>query len=201
MPYKQYSAAAERNQQAILDRLRQLLIPHGNALEVASGTGQHLAWFAAGLPDWQWQPSDATDQDFESIKAWCAGLGNARAPLRLNVLGWEGAGFKESFDLIFCANMLHIAPWPCCAALMQGAARQLAPQGLLISYGPYLEIGTPTAPSNLAFDHDLRRRDPLWGIRRLEDVAEVAQAAGLRLASRYNMPANNLLLVWERIAC
>lgn len=104
------------------------------------------------------------------------------------------------FDLIYCANMLHIAPWECCAGLMQGAARHLAQDGLLVTYGPYLEDAIPTAPSNLAFDADLRRRDPDWGIRQLADVAREAEAAGLQLQQRVTMPANNLLLAFARQA-
>jgi hypothetical protein len=94
--------------------------------------------------------------------------------------------------------MIHIAPWACCAGLMQGAARHLAPGGLLVTYGPYLEDDVPTAPGNVAFDADLRARNPAWGLRRREDVAAVAAQAGLRLLDRVAMPANNLLLAWGR---
>ncbi len=107
-----------------------------------------------------------------------------------------GAAFAAPFDLVYCANMLHIAPWACCAGLMQGAARHLAPGGRLVTYGPYLEDGVPTAPGNRDFDASLRERNPAWGLRRLEDVAQVAAQAGLRLAARHALPANNLLLVW-----
>jgi len=93
--------------------------------------------------------------------------------------------------------MLHIAPWACCAGLMQGAARHLAPTGHLVTYGPYLEINVPTSPGNLAFDASLRAQNPAWGIRALSDVARQAQHAGLRLAARHALPANNLLLVWQ----
>jgi hypothetical protein len=105
-----------------------------------------------------------------------------------------------AFDAIYCANMLHIAPWPTCAALMQGAARHLAHGGMLITYGPYLEAGVPTSPGNLGFDRDLRLQNPAWGIRQREDVELEASRAGLRLAQRFAMPANNLLLVWVRSA-
>jgi len=99
---------------------------------------------------------------------------------------------------VFCANLLHIAPWACCAALLRGAARHLAPDGLLLTYGPYLEDGVPTAASNLAFDADLRARNPAWGLRRLADVAQQAANAGLVLRERVALPANNLLLAWGR---
>ena len=104
--------------------------------------------------------------------------------------------FPRKFDAIFCANMLHIAPWAVCEGLMAGAARHLAPGGMLITYGPYFENDVPTAPSNLAFDESLRARDPSWGIRELDDVAKEARRHGLTLAQRHPMPANNLLLVF-----
>ncbi len=199
----QHSPAAERNQGPILAQLLALLPPTGAALEIASGTGQHAAHFATSLPGWTWQPTDQHTTCFASITGWAAEAGatNVRPPLRLDVLHdrWpsEGPAFgAASLDLIYCANMLHIAPWACCAGLMQGAARHLAPGGRLVTYGPYLEDAVPTAPGNLAFDASLRSQDAGWGIRRLEDVAAVAAHAGLQLAARHAMPANNLLLVW-----
>jgi len=122
-----------------------------------------------------------------------------RPPLPLDVLAdpWP-ATLPSRVDAMFCANMIHIAPWACCAGLMQGAARHLAPPGLLITYGPYLEDGVPTSPGNLAFDADLRARNTAWGLRRREDVAQEAARAGLSLQERVAMPANNLLLVWGR---
>ena len=198
------SSAADRNKQPILDVLRQVLPERGTALEIASGTGQHVAWFAAGLPDWHWQPTDAAVTALPAIAAAVAqaGLLNVRAPLRLDVLSprWPGQGppFFRPFDAIYCANMLHIAPWATCGALMQGAARHLAAEGVLLTYGPYFEEDVATAPGNLAFHQSLRLRNAAWGIRRLNDVAQEAALAGLRLAARHEMPANNLLLVWER---
>lgn len=199
-----HSPAAERNQGPILAVLQTLLDPTGNALEIASGTGQHAAHFGAALPGWRWQPTDLTDALFASIQGWCQQTGAAQVqpPLRLDVTQpqWpsEGTPFTAPFDLIYCANMIHIAPWECCKALMQGAARHLAPEGLLVTYGPYLENDMPTAPGNLAFDASLRAQDSQWGIRALEDVEEEAHAVGLHLAQRHAMPANNLLLVWQR---
>ena len=135
-----------------------------------------------------------------SISAWVAeqGLPNVRSPLVLDVMAPEWLPGGAQFDLIYCANMLHISPWATCAALMQGSARHLAPGGLLVTYGPYLEGDVPTSEGNLAFDQSLRAQDPAWGIRRVEDVAQVAAGAGLRLHARHAMPANNLLLVWVR---
>ena len=206
-PPLQHSPAAERNQGPILAQLLALLPPTGTALEIASGTGQHAAHFAAALPGWTWQPTDLHDTHFGSITGWAAQAGarNVQAPRRLDVLHdrWpsEGPAFgAASFDLVYCANMLHIAPWACCTGLMQGAARHLAPGGRLVAYGPYLEDGVPTAPGNLAFDASLRAQDAAWGIRRIEDVTAAATQAGLQLAARHAMPANNLLLVWTHAA-
>lgn len=193
------SPSAERNRQPMLEVLRRVLPVRGQgrALEIASGTGQHAAWFARGLPAWRWQPTEADARMLASIAEWCDGLGNVDAPVRLDVLEapWPVDG---RFDAVTCANLLHISPWACCAALMDGAARLLARDGVLVTYGPYLEDEVPTAPGNLAFDADLRRRDPRWGVRRRADVEAEALRAGLRLRERVAMPANNLMLVFER---
>ena len=200
----QHSAAAERNRSPILEVLRQILPDNGQALEIASGTGQHVAHFASHMPGWVWQPSDAQADGFESIGAWCAQSGavNVRGPLLLDVMApeWptDSAEFPDKFDAILCANMLHIAPWATCAALMAGASKYLSPDGALITYGPYLERDVPTSPGNLAFDESLRQRDPAWGIRALEDVVQQATLTGLRLQLRVAMPASNLLLVFRR---
>lgn len=198
MPNLPHSPAADRNKESILAQLLSILGQSGTALEIASGTGQHVAWFAAALPHWTWQP---TDFDAEMLPVIAqriaqAGVGNTLPPLRLDVTQprWPCAG---KFDAMLCANMLHIAPWDACAGLMAGAARHLAPGGLLVTYGPYFEHGVPPAPSNLAFDASLRERNPAWGIRQLDEVAAEAARHGLALAQRHAMPANNLLLVFE----
>ena len=201
-----HSAAADRNKEPILAVLRQLLGPGGSALEIASGTGQHAAWFAAALPGWTWQPTDADASMLPAIAARIAeaDLSTGRPPLRLDVEApqWPTpqAPFAERFDAIYCANMLHIAPWSACAGLMAGAARQLASGGRLVTYGPYFETDQPAAPGNLAFDESLRARDPAWGIRQLDDVAAQAERHGLALQQRHAMPANNLLLVFAAAA-
>jgi hypothetical protein len=200
---RQHSPAAERNRQPILEVLQRLLPARGAALEIASGTGQHAVHFAAGLPGWTWQPSDLQADALASIAAWCAQadagapLTNVRPPLRLDVMAPDWP-VPDPVDAIFCANLLHIAPWPACAALMRGAARHLAVHGMLVTYGPYLVDGVATAPGNLIFDESLRARNPAWGIRRLADVAHEAAAAGLRLREQIAMPVNNLMLVFER---
>lgn len=197
MNIPQYSSAAERNLPPILAALQRVLPACGSALEIASGTGQHVAGFAHGLPGWTWQPSDAQNDGFSSIAYWCeqANVANVQVPLLLDVLSpWP---LQHTFDAIYCANMLHISPWATCAALMRGAKQHLAPQGLLITYGPYLEHGVPTSMGNVDFDADLRHSDSSWGIRQLDDVVQQAAMAGLALRERVAMPSNNLLLVFS----
>ena len=193
-----FSPAADRNKQPILERLREVLPAQGVALEIASGTGQHMVWFAAALPDWSWQPTDAQADSLAAIAQRVAeqGLKNVRPPQLLDVLASPRWPDGDRFDLIYCANMLHIAPWATCAALMRGSARHLALGGLLVTYGPYLEDEVTTSEGNLAFDQGLRAQDPAWGLRRREDVEHEAARVGLKLSARHAMPANNLLLVW-----
>lgn len=192
------SPACERNRGPLLDVLRQVLPAQGLALEIACGTGQHAAHFAPALPGWHWQPSDPQPECLRSTAAWCAGLANVRTPLLLDVTapGWPGA--PQAVDAIFCANLIHIAPWAACQGLMREAATHLAPDGRLLTYGPYFVEGEPPAPGNLAFDADLKQRDAAWGVRRLADVQAEAARHGLRLLRRFDMPANNLTLVWGR---
>lgn len=194
-----FSAAADRNKHPILAQLKTLLSLQGRALEIASGTGQHAVWFADALPGWIWQPTEADAAALPGLAQRVAHArhGNVRAPVLLDVLAaaWP---VEADHDLVFCANMLHIAPWPTCAALMRGAARHLADDGELVVYGPFLEDGVATAPGNLAFDQSLRERNPAWGLRRLEDVCAVAREAGLDYRLRESLPANNLLLVFGR---
>jgi SAM-dependent methyltransferase len=206
MQPEHFSPAAERNKQPILEVLGALLAPSGSALEIASGTGQHVVWFAQALSHWQWQPTDMQAYALDSIASYAAaqGLTNVQSPVHLNVLdaAWPlgTVDAPQAFDLIYCANMLHIAPWECTGALMRGCARHLTPGGVLVTYGPYLENEVPTSPGNLAFDQSLRAQNPAWGIRQREYVQAEAHKAGLELAQRHALPANNLLLVWQRPA-
>ena len=194
-----FSPAADRNKDAILAVLQQQLPARAAVLEIASGTGQHAAHAAAAQPQWTWQPTDADADALPGIAQRCAALPNVLPPLLLDVLArpWPlppGA----LFNAVFSANMLHISPVTTGAALMHGAAAHLAPDGRLLVYGPFITDDTPTAPSNLAFDADLRARNPQWGLRRLADVQATAASAGLALRQRVQMPANNLVLVFVR---
>jgi SAM-dependent methyltransferase len=194
------SPAAERNRAPILEVLSRVLPDHGRALEIACGTGQHAVHFAAALPGWDWQPTDPDPAALASTAAWAAdaALPNLRAPRQLDVLSanWPVDG---PFEAVFCANLIHISPWPACVALMQGAARCLLPGGVLVVYGPILVDGVPTAQGNLSFDADLRARNPAWGLRKLHDVAAQGAAVGLVLVEQVSMPANNLTLVFRRV--
>jgi SAM-dependent methyltransferase len=192
-----HSLAAERNSQVILDALLRLLPAQGRALEIASGSGQHVAHFSNHMPGWDWLASDPSAAALASISAWRP---QGPAPLMLDVMqaDWALPASHHSLDALYCANMLHISPWPTCAALMQGAARHLDPAGTLLIYGPFLQSGVDTAPSNLAFDADLKRRNPAWGLRQLDEVVAVALGCDLRLQSGLQMPANNLLLAFSK---
>jgi hypothetical protein len=177
----------------------------GRLLEIAAGTGQHAVHFVAHLPGWTWQPTDPSTDALVSIAAWSAQQPSAGLlpPLQLDVLAepWPlPDAATPPWDAVYCANLLHIAPWACCAALMRGAARLLAPRGLLITYGPYLVQGVATSPGNLDFDADLRARDARWGLRWLHEVAAEAAAAGLSLDDQVEMPSHNRLLVFRRTA-
>ena len=196
-PDARYSAAAERNQQVILAALLSLLPPAGRALEIASGSGQHVAHFASQMPDWNWLASDPDSQALASIAAWRP---EGPKPLRLDVRqdDWTLPASHQELVAIFCANMLHISPLETVAALLQGAARHLRPNGQLIVYGPFIVAGRLTSESNQAFDADLRQRNPTWGLRSLETIEAAAEQAGLRLNERQQLPANNLLLEFRR---
>ena len=192
-----YSPAADRNKDALLGVLQRLLPARATVLEIASGTGQHAAHAAAAEPHWTWQPTEAQPDALPGIARRCAALPNVRPPLLLDVLAWPWPLAPEArFDALFNANMLHASPWATCAGLMRGAAAHLAHGGRLLVYGPFIVEGEPTAPSNLAFDADLRARDRAWGLRRLADVQAAASAADLDLEQRVAMPANNQVLVF-----
>ncbi|MGJ3259718.1 MAG: DUF938 domain-containing protein [Rhodospirillales bacterium] len=197
---KQLSAASERNKGPILDVLERVLPESGLVLEIASGTGQHAVHFATALPALEWQPSDIDPELRASVEAWRAdaGLSNLKAPLHLDVTAdtWPVA----AADAIVNANMIHIAPWKVCLGLFDGAARLLPEGGILYMYGPYKIGGQHTAPSNASFDQSLRMRDPSWGIRDLDVVAEEAGRRGLDLIETVEMPANNLSVVYRKTA-
>ena len=192
------SPSAARNRDPILAVLRRVLPRAGTVLEIASGTGEHAVHFAAALPHLTWQPTDQDEQALSSIAAhrMASGLPNLLPPLRLDATApnWP----VEQADAVVAINMVHISPWRATQGLIAGAGRVLPPGGVLYLYGAYKENGAHTAPSNEAFDQDLRRRNPEWGVRDLDELTQLARTQGLDLAERIAMPANNLSLVFRR---
>jgi len=192
---KRKAPAAARNVGPIGDVLSEWLPASGLVLEIASGTGEHALAFARRFPGLDWQPSDPDPQALASIAAWRSdGPSNLLAPIQLDVTqDWP----VDRTDAILCVNMVHISPWACSLRLLDGAARLLASGAPLILYGPWLEAGVDAAPSNLAFDLDLKARNPDWGLRLVEDFAREAGLRGLVLVERRSMPSNNLMLRFE----
>ena len=173
----------------------------GRVLEIAAGSGEHAVAFAAALPGLEWTPSDPSAEARASIAAWAeaAGLQNLRPPLALDVL--DEAGWPVGpFNAVVCINMIHISPWAATEGLMRLAGRVLPVGGLLVTYGPYREAEVPLASSNAAFDESLRARDPAWGLRDRDAVAAAAKAERLALTRRVEMPAENLMLLFRRVA-
>jgi SAM-dependent methyltransferase len=193
-----YAPATARNREPIRAVLARVLPAKGLVLELAAGTGEHAAFFAQSFPHLTWQPSDRDAQGFASIAAHgaAADATNLKAAVLLDATApaWPVA----RADAIVCINMIHIAPWAATEGLMAGAGRTLGPGGVLFLYGPYKQGGAPTAESNQRFDEDLRRRDPAWGVRDLDDVTALAARHGLRRIEVVEMPANNLSVVFAR---
>jgi SAM-dependent methyltransferase len=182
--------------------LRQLLpaATPGSVLEVASGTGQHVAHFAAAFPQLSWQPSDVTAECFDSIRAHAGRrLANVRPPVVLDAAApaqaWPCQG---PLAAVYAANVSHISPWRVTLGLLAGAGQLLQPGGLLCLYGPFKINGAFTSESNESFHHTLRAQDPQWGYRDVADIEAAARGAGLALQRRVDMPANNHLLVFVK---
>jgi hypothetical protein len=192
--------AADRNRDAILAVLSRVLPHSGTVLEIASGTGQHAVHCAAALPGIVWQPSDPDAASRDSIAAWRAhsGLANLAAPLDLDVTR-DDWGIGEVAAIV-CINMIHIAPWEAAEALFRGAGTRLGAGGVLYLYGPYRRNGSHTAPSNEAFDQQLRARDARWGVRDMEAIEVLGTRTGFALAETVAMPANNFSAVFVKSA-
>ncbi len=197
---KHHSPTATRNLDPILEVLRRHLPERGRALEIASGTGQHVAAFGQAFPGIAWQPSDPDPAARRSIAAWRAEMGrdNIAAPLKIDVMEerWAQA-LGPGFDVIVAVNLLHIAPWAATVGLMQGAGVLLAPGGVLAVYGCFKREAKHISPSNVDFDASLRARNPDWGVRDVADVAREAERNGLRLEEVAAMPTNNFTLMFR----
>ena len=199
-PTTRTAPAAARNRDPILQVLRDRLPHAALVLEIASGTGEHVAFFARAFPALRWQPSDAAAPHLASIHAWSAASGadNIAPAVLLDV---ERAPWPVVHaDAILNINMIHISPWSAAEALFQGASRLLPPSGVLFLYGPFKRGGAHTAESNQGFDDRLRGEDPRWGVRDLDDVQALASSVGFQAAEIVSMPANNLSLVFRRSA-
>jgi hypothetical protein len=194
------SPSAGRNRDVIAAALAARLPEGARVLEIASGTGEHALACVTARPDLDWRPGDPDAASRASIDGWAEEAAGRIAPaldVDTRTPGWaDGRGPVEA---VFCANMIHIAPWEACEGLFAGAAEILAPGGALILYGPFLE-GAATAPSNLEFDASLKRRDPGWGVRALADLDALGARLGMERVERAGMPANNLIVVWRRRA-
>ncbi|MGE0741243.1 MAG: DUF938 domain-containing protein [Hyphomonadaceae bacterium] len=201
MDARQHSPSVARNKEPILAVLRRALPATGKVLEIASGTGEHAAFFAAAFPGLLWQPSDPDADARASIAAWSEGVGNVLPPVAIDSRAPDwGVEPEAPFDAIVAINMIHISPWEATLGLMAGAGRLLRAGGVLFCYGAYKRSGAHTAPSNEQFDAWLKSRDPSFGVRDLEAVDAAAAAHGLRLREITPMPANNFALVFERHA-
>ena len=192
------SPSAERNRVPIAEVLSQVLPQSGLVLEVGSGTGEHAVHFARVMPHLAWQPSEQDKDCLRSISAWAAleAQANVRRPLYLDVTDaqWPIA----AADAIICINMIHVAPWSVAQALFRGASRILSPGGLLCLYGPYRVAGKHTSASNRAFDAQLRAMNSEWGVRNLDAVSHEAQSSNIELERIFQMPANNLIVVFRK---
>jgi SAM-dependent methyltransferase len=201
------AAAFHRNHAPIWQVLEPFLRDQsGDVVEAGSGTGQHVVDFARRNPRIVWWPSDFNEAHLKSIEAWRlhAQLANIRAPMRIDLSdpAWcaamhDGSG-PGKLLAVFCANVIHIAPWRVAEGLFAGASRYLRPDGRLFVYGPFKRGGEHTALSNAVFDASLRGANPEWGVRDVEAVEGLAAAAGLALVDIANMPANNLVLGFAR---
>jgi len=193
-----HAPAVARNRDAILAVLKAHLPPEGMLLEIASGSGEHSIHFAQGLPGYTIQPTDRDERARASISAWIAtsGVTNVRPPLALDAMirPWTIKGVTA----ILCINMIHISPWAATEGLFAEASRLLAPGQFLFTYGPYKRDGAHTSDSNARFDADLRRENPLWGVRDLEAVIALAAANGFPVPEITQMPANNLTLTFQK---
>ena len=194
--------ATGRNQEVILDVLKEALPKSGAVLEVASGSGQHITYFAQQIPQLKWQPSDIEAAARASIDAWRKEMGVTDAvhtPIDLDarVDIWS-LGHIKDLNAIMSINMIHISAWEACLGLLKNASRVLPAGGVLYLYGPFKVGGFHIAPSNAEFDLSLQSQNPSWGVRNLDDVAEEALKQNFQLMKTIRMPANNFSVIFHK---
>jgi hypothetical protein len=195
---KREAPAVARNRDPILDVLRRYLPPKGLVLEFASGTGEHIVHFASALPQLSFQPSDPDESARASIDDWVRARGLANVAPALDLDASAGKWPVEGVSAILCINMIHISPWAATVGLMEGAGDMLPKGGVLFLYGPYHRAAVDTAPSNKAFDADLKSRNADWGLRQLEEIEVLALRRGFAAPEVIEMPANNLAVVFRK---
>jgi len=199
---KLIAPSAARNCDAICDLLADVAPTEGRALEIASGTGQHVAAFAARLPGLHWQPTEPDAARRASIDAHAgeSGCANIAPALDLDACtpGW-GARMQGQ-ALIVVINLLHLIPMDWAEVLIAEAARALSPGGRFVIYGPFMRAGELTSPGDAAFHAGLTAQDPRIGYKDDFDVIDLLHSAGLELVEVVEMPANNLALIAEKPA-
>ncbi|KAK3851258.1 hypothetical protein Pcinc_042078 [Petrolisthes cinctipes] len=202
--------APENNKEPIL-KVLQDVIPEKfgpdaslKALEISSGSGQHVVHFAKAFNKISWQPSDITDKHLESIKAYTKDekLENVKAPLNIDITKpiseWPEVFPENSFDIVVNSNMIHITPWKCTEGLFSAASKLLKPSGILVTYGPYAIHGEITPESNVTFNESLKSQNEEWGLRDVDDLEKEAKKNSITFDAMFNMPANNKTLIWVK---
>lgn len=197
---KRHAPATSRNREVIADELAKVLPSSGRVLEIASGSGEHVIYFAQRFPELFWMPTDPDHAALASIKAWSeeAALPNIAPPLHIDAALPDSWSVRQA-DAVLCINMIHISAWAATVGLFKGSAQLLAAGAPLILYGPYIEDDVETAPSNLAFDQSLKARNPDWGLRNVGEVDRVGSEFGFVRTAQTQMPANNLMLFYQKI--
>ncbi|MGQ7847243.1 DUF938 domain-containing protein [Granulosicoccus sp. 3-233] len=192
-----FAPSADRNRHAILDALRDELLPDDLVLEFGSGTAQHICHFAEALPTVRWQPTDRSDK-LPGMQQWIndCRLPNILPPVELDLCAEPPA--LEGVTACYSANTLHIISWPLVMKLFDLSAAKLEKGGKLCIYGPFMFEGEHISDGNRQFDRQLRAADPASGIRDVQDLETLARKSGFAPARITAMPANNHLLVWDR---
>ncbi|XP_034173225.2 methyltransferase-like 26 [Osmia lignaria lignaria] len=198
--------AADRNKEPILSVFRQYIQPGSDQifLEIASGSGQHVAHFAPHFPHITFYPSECELRLLESIAIYANGFANIKHPLKIDITTdfhtWSNGIFKKSsIDYIYNANMMHISPYECSIGLFENAGKLLKDNGFMFTYGPYAMDGKITPESNVNFNKSLKFQDPSWGLRDIKDLTELADKNGIKLINIVDMPANNKTIIWKKI--